>query len=504
MSVGDFMIRSGDFQERPGVSKILIKGGYMFGCKGFYYPLVTPLYYGRTMQAPDVCGYCHIFSDHCNYYPGQIEEYQILALRRLLRHAQNHSPYYRRLFAEYGFDPERVYSQNDLKTLPVLTKETINEHREEMLADDCDTTARHETCTGGTSGAKMRFYRDNVCRSKRLALEWRSNRWTGARPHGKVAAIWPVTDDFVPRRSWKKRLADFFVTHSLTLSAGGTLDEATLWRFTDQILRFRPEIIRCFPSPAVALGEFIINKGIEIKGVKAVISTGEPLYLYQRTILEEAFNAKVFNLYASRETGPTAAECTAHGDLHLATDSVVVETVKDGLPVKSGESGEILLTDLHNYAMPFIRYAVGDYGTVLEESCSCGLPFPLLKNVVGRESDNFIDIDGNPISSISLSNYLIDIGPEVGQMQLIQESPTEVLVRLANNPPPTAEALAYYRDCLKRLVKGVKEVEFEIVDKILPEESGKYRFSICRVNKRPPNLTDKKATDKHAKSDKGL
>ena len=166
--------------------------------------------------------------------------------------------------------------------------------------------------------------------------------------------------------------------------------------------------------------------------------------------------APVYDLYASRETGTIAAECRNHHDLHIAADSVYLEVVKGGCPLPPGKEGEIVLTDLCNFGMPLIRYAINDYGTLTGNNCGCGLSYPTLRNVVGRICDNFIDSEGNVITSSSLVLHLIDDGPPVGQVQLIQESPTEILVRLSNNPHPDESVMQYYEQSLRRIIKGLK------------------------------------------------
>jgi phenylacetate-CoA ligase len=231
----------------------------------------------------------------------------------------------------------------------------------------------------------------------------------------------------------------------------------------------------------VSLLEFLPGHQIDLPHLQGVVTTGEPLYPHQRDIIEKGFGTKVFNLYASREFGTTAAECSAHQDLHIAADSILIETTEEDKQLAPGQFGKILITDLHNYAMPMIRYEIGDYGQLSEDNCPCGLPYPLIKNVVGRISDVFVTADQGEINTHSLILHLIDEGPKVGQVQLVQKSIREILVRLTDNPYPDDSVKDFYVKSLKKLVAGLEVVNFEVVKKLENEKSGKYRFAICEV-----------------------
>ncbi|SYZ72169.1 putative CapK related-protein [Candidatus Zixiibacteriota bacterium] len=449
-------------------------------CRGIINRLVMPWYYSRYGGAPNLCPTCHELINHNEWDRSRLEAYQFYALRKILIHAGNHTKYYRGLFDEYGFKPEKMSAPDELSGLPLLTKEIIRARFDDLLADNYDHTMRHISYTGGTTGVKVKICRDNDCRGKRTVFQWRSDNWTGWKLHSRIAVIWPAAQDIIPGASFKQRFADRYISRERVYFAG-VLNEKSLADVASDLRKFRPRLIRCFPSPGLEVARYLWERNIGIDSIEAVISTGEPLYPHQRRLLERGFMAPVHNLYASRETGTTAAECRNRHNLHIATDSVYLEIVRDGKTQPPGAEGEIVLTDLCNYGMPLIRYAINDCGMLTGQNCQCGLPFPTLAGVVGRSCDNFIDADGNIVVSASLVLHLIDEGPAVGQVQLIQESRTEILVRISANPHPDQEVLNYYERTLRRIIKGLEVVKFSIVDKIEAEKSGKYRFAICRV-----------------------
>ena len=185
-----------------------------------------------------------------------------------------------------------------------------------------------------------------------------------------------------------------------------------------------------------------------------------------------------------------AWECTRKEGLHIASDFVILEVIRDGEPVSPHEPGDVVVTGLLNYAMPLIRYEVGDYGQVSETDCSCGLPYPLLDNVVGRVSDVFLTADGRKINTHSLILHLIDEGPKVGQVQLVQKTIREILVRLTDDPYPDVSVKEFYENSLKELITGLEKVSFEIVNKLESEKSGKYRFAICEVDQKSDSMAE--------------
>ena len=445
---------------------------------------LAPLYYRRFEKTPDIFRLYETYRAHDRLSRQQLLDVQFNSLQSLLLHACHHTRYYRRLFHDCGFDPNRFESLEQLNLLPILTKETINANYSDLIADNVDEKDRHVSCTGGTSGVRMNFLRDNRCRARRFALQWRSDAWTGWEPGSNVAYVWPAAQDLSPRTTWKQKLVSQCATGVFLISAG-VLNETILSQIAADLCRIEPALIRCFPSAGTVVAQYLHDHHIALPGLRGVVSAGESVSDTQRNVIESGFGAPVFNLYASREVGTTAAECSQHRHLHIAVDSQVVEIVTAGKRMALGEFGDIVITDLLNYAMPMIRYAIGDYGSLVEGDCPCGLPFPLLENVVGRTGDNLRDCDGKTVVPNTLTAHLIVHGPRVGQVQVIQNTYKEVLVRMSADPAPDQSIRDFYSTNLKILLKGLEEVRFEVVDHISYEESGKYRFTICNI---PPDM----------------
>lgn len=449
--------------------------------RDYFRKKLLSFYYGRRRNAPGVIKYYDLYKSHEKWSRDQLLDYQLKELKKMLIHAYEQTRYYRRLFDECGFDAYGFKSIEQLEQIPILTKEIIRENMPELQAGNINEHEKHKTRTGGTSGPMMEFYRDNICRGHRVAIQWRFDSWAGWDLGTNVAHIWPALQDFAPKFGFKGKLVSKYLTGDY-MFYGGHIDNNTAQKMAKEIIKINPRLIRCFPTPACLFLKNLDSSKLDHPRISGVVSTGEPLYPHQRSVLEKGFGCPVFDIYGSRETGMTAGECSTHENLHIAIDSVVMEIVKDGKQLSPGRDGEIVLTDFINYAMPLIRYRIGDYGRVLRGACPCGMGFPLMKNLPGRISDNFYDIEGNVVSPISLLANIVLTGPRVGQVQLVQNNPREIVVRITKNPTPDDTIKEYYNSNIKKAIKGLETVKFEIVDKIESEKSGKHRFAICNID----------------------
>jgi phenylacetate-CoA ligase len=190
----------------------------------------------------------------------------------------------------------------------------------------------------------------------------------------------------------------------------------------------------------------------------------------------------VYDRYGSREVGLIASQCGEGGWMHINAESVLVEFVRNGHPVAPGELGEVLITDLRNYAMPLIRYRIGDLGTPMAGTCACGRGLPLMQMVAGRVTDFIVRPDGGLVSGISLATYLITGRPGIGQVQLHQHETRDLLVKVVPGPGFSSADLSCLRERARSYLGDAMAVHFRIVASIPKEASGKYRFSISEVS----------------------
>ena len=269
--------------------------------------------------------------------------------------ALNHS----RDYAEIaGLDRSwRPESLADLSRLPVLDKATMSRRREGLLCADVPGGARCYT-TGGSSGEPLIFYWDRRRQEADVAHRLRAHHWWGILPGDPEAYLWgsPVE---LRAQDRLRRLRDWAINHFL-LSAFD-LSEQAVGEFVQRLRRFRPQCLYGYPSSIALLCRFAERKGLDLKplGIRVVFATAEVLYDDQREIIQRVLGAAVANGYGSREGGFVSHACP-QGRMHVSSESMIVEYLRDGRSAGPDEDGEIVVTNLDNHATPFIRYRTGD------------------------------------------------------------------------------------------------------------------------------------------------
>ncbi len=214
----------------------------------------------------------------------------------------------------------------------------------------------------------------------------------------------------------------------------------------------------------------------------AIITSAELLDPEQRSLIEAVFECRVFDRYGSRETSVIASECEKHSGLHIGAENFLLEFIKENKPVKPGEYGKIIITDLMNYGMPFIRYQIEDAGVPSDETCACGRGLPLMKMAAGRVTDFLVTPERKIISGASLTIYLVANTPGVAQAQLVQEKIDEIIFRIVKGENFGEKSLAYLQSEIPKFFGPSMKYQIEYVEQIPLESSGKYRFSISKVD----------------------
>ena len=260
------------------------------------------------------------------------------------------------------------------------------------------------------------------------------------------------------------------------------LDRNKLLHFTQKMKSFKPAIMVGYTNAFYHLSRLIKDEGIRVPKPLGIVTTAETLFPEQRHAIEDAFGCSVFNRYASSEVGVIAAECTAHEGMHIMTENVYVEILReDGTPALPGTPGKILVTDLNNLAMPLIRYDLGDIGVLSKKKCSCGRPYPCLEKVTGRLSDILQLPNGRIVFPDDLAEIFYPI-QEVRKFQVLQEEKSKVTVKMVlESSENVHQLLDEIEDKLEKALEGEVVIETKIVDDIEILPSGKHRICISNL-----------------------
>lgn len=407
----------------------------------------------------------------------QIEADQHDRLLSMVRYAANKSPYYRDLFRENGIQV-RDLSIDHIKQIPITTKHDIRNNLDRFISEDFDKKQLVKAKTGGSTGVSLQLFFDEQCQERRNAAQLLADRWAGWDLGMKKASVWGNPP--IPK-GLKQQLRLHLLDRTIYLDTMD-LNPGSMGAFVSRWRKEKPGAVFGHAHSIYIFAKFLVEEGINDLRPEGIVATSMMLLDHERKIIEQAFDCKVTNRYGCEEVGLIACECEEHQGMHLNSPHVYVEFLDaNDQPVKPGEPGKIVLTDLNNRAMPLIRYRVEDVGVYSERQCACGRGLPMLERLEGRVADFLKLPSGGQVAGISLVERTLTKVPGVEQMQLVQESMEEVLIN-------RVKGSEYNEHTDTNLIAAMREVFDEQVDLIIrdvpaiPQEaSGKYRFSICKV-----------------------
>lgn len=408
-----------------------------------------------------------------------IVAYQTEATRRMLEYAAVFVPYYARQFKETGFEPRLDFRElQDLEKLPRLTKEDLKTHFEQLTSQDPNRRYSGDS-TGGSTGVPTMFRQDAEKLGYLRAAILLSFEWAGFYFGDRKFHIGGSSFDAKLSTTAVGRLKNL-LWNQRTVSSFG-YNEATLDEWALQIKQFHPHMVSGYGSVLAALARRVLGRG-ERLSAGAIVTSSEYLYPEQRQIIEAAFGCHVFDNYSSREFA-LAAECHVHSGYHIHESAVVLECVDEaGLAVPAGASGAVLVTDLYNYAFPFIRYEIGDLAIPAGSSarCECGVNYSLLEAVVGRQGDQLTLPDGRKLPHQFFPHLFKDV-PGIREYQLIQERRDFVRLRLVKGADFSSEAVEYLVRHIQQHLGPQVQLNVQYVDSVRVGSSDKLRTVISYV-----------------------
>jgi phenylacetate-CoA ligase len=406
-------------------------------------------------------------------------------LQRLVEYAYQYVPYYRRIFDQAGFRPDDLHRDLEaLRKLPILTKAIIREDFDEMMTTEPQRRQRmSKLATSGSTGHPLIFMQDSDFRDYVTADIQRHMGWAGWELGGLQALIWGASFETSLRQSLRTRLIDWvwnrFQTNAFVLT------DETLSAFADRVQRQRPRILFGYASSLYRFAQFVRQSPYQDIAFEGVFPTAELLLPSVRQFIEETFQCKVFNRYGTLELGGVACECEAHTGLHISAENNYVEILRDGRPAEPGEVGDIIVTNLNNLGMPFIRYSIGDVGAwYTGGDCPCGRASPMLQAVEGRTVDTFKTRDGRTVwAGFAGAAYRCLTSPAIKQFQVVQKSLDKMIVRLIPDGEVPQATLDEIIRAIQTAFGDNVEVEFEFLDEIPVLPSGKHQYAISELNK---------------------
>jgi phenylacetate-CoA ligase len=384
-------------------------------------------------------------------------------------------PYYRELFDSASLRPDDIRSVADIGRIPITTRETIQRRPvREIVASGYDQQRLVVRRTSGSSGEWLAIRRTPAEELLLSAFRWRALYRVGVRPWHRVAVVGLVsTENALAVRAVSRALTTLGLFRKTTVDC-----RQEPARLAEALRDLRPDVVLGLPGAiSSAATEMGAGGGLGLRG-RLVVTGGEVLTPLMRRQIVEGFGARVADVYGSHEFRTIAWECRATGEYHTSDDSLVVEVVTDGRAAAPGERGDLVATNLHARAMPFLRFRLADAVVQGTSACPCGAPFGTIREIHGRSVDYFPLPDGRLLHPYELSMNIPDRWPWVRRYQLVQERRDLIRMRIeAYDAPPSDREIADVRAVAADLLGPDVAFEVEMVERVGPDANGKFRVS---------------------------
>jgi len=401
----------------------------------------------------------------------QVRHMQEIKLRNIINYAYENVPFYREMFDSHKIKPTDINSIDDLKRLPIISKKHVKDNfPEKMLSKEKDNIDYEVRDTSGSSGNKLTHAIDAESLALFRLMQYRQIKDCGYKITDKIVYIryGDSTRFFLQKFGLLRR--EFI---DLNLSPEEQLAE---------LLRIKPQIVNAYGSVLYSLAKIVTEDEVKQLNFKFLWSNSEALIKENKKFVESKFNCKVYDDYSCLEFLGIGFECRLQG-YHVVSDNVIIEVVDDNdNPVKQGDTGRFIITALNNKIMPYIRYDIGDIGSISPEPCKCGRGFPIFKNFIGRINDFIVLPNGNLLEPMQIFVKLWKVIPEAIDFQVIQKDINELTIKVI----PVKKNIEDYikmkiKDTLAKAIPDNMDLNIKIVNDIPRTATGKHKAIISEI-----------------------
>ncbi len=412
------------------------------------------------------------------YSRDELRELQLRNLKRIVEHAYETVPFYRKIYQEHGFLPGQLKNLEDVTRLPIIEKKDIQNNLEEMVSTRAVRKNLIRDATGGSTGQPLEFYRDREGFAWFEAADAFVKSLWGVKPWSRKAILWGADRD-LPEMNRRDRLR--MALDRVYILNSFNMNEERMDAFAATLLKWNPEYVIGYATSLYFFAKFLKSRNISGIFPIAIRSSAETLFDFQRSLIGETMGGGLYNFYGSREVNNIAFECSAHCGLHEMSPLRLIEvTDGNGSHLNAGEPGVIIVTDLVGMSMPLIRYKTEDIGVLSDGECSCGLSFPLLEEIKGRSSD-IITLQSGRLIHGEFFTHLIYGFPGIETFQVHQTSLEDIYVYLQVDASFDVRNKEVLKRKFRDSVGSQARLKMRYVDKIPVTKSGKHRFTISDV-----------------------
>lgn len=429
--------------------------------------------------------------------PEEIKNYQENRLKKLVARAYYHVPFYRELFDNNGLKPEDIKTIHDLQKIPIIDKTIVRDNLYFFLSDNHNKKHIQKMQTSGSTGEPFSVFGEKKQLEMRWAATQRSLDWTGYRFGDKQVRLWHKYLG-MKIKEIVRELTDAFLSRRKFIPAY-EISDANLKRYVDNIMKYKPVLLDGYAESFNFLARYLKNNPYDGHKPKAIITSAQTLPMESRKIIEESFNCKVFDKYGSREFGGGIAYQCGHGhNYHVVAECNIVEIIKDGKIAQHGEIGEVVITELNNYAMPLIRYKIGDLAEAVDEKtiCKCGRGLPMLGRIQGRLQSVVIGTSNQFIPGTFFNRVFFKHDLAIRQYQVVQEKRGELIIKIIKGNIFTDSVLGEILNDIKNHMGQDLKITVEFVNEIPLGRTGKRQYCVSKIDPLDISLNLKKLNEK--------
>ena len=402
--------------------------------------------------------------------PRRLHELQLRQLQLLLRHAAATVPYYRERWGKGAI------SAQDFAGLPLFRVRDLQDNYEHLKSEAIppEHGIVFEVRTSGSAGTPKRVLKCQLSQLFWHALTLREHLWQRRDLGGKLAAIRRGASGTHP--SWGAATEGAFATgRAVGLRVETDVDAQVAW-----LQREDPSYLLTYPSVLAELARICRSRGIRFPALLQARTMSEIVFPELRQLCREAWGVPVIDMYSAEEVGTIALQCPEHEHYHVQAETLLVEVLDDqGRACSPGETGRVVITDLHNFATPLIRYDIGDFAEA-GALCSCGRGLPVLSRIIGRVRNLLHTADGKRYYPIFGQTDFLEVAP-IQQHQFVQTAFDRMEARLVTREPlSTEQTERFCAYVAARLPAGIR-VEVVRVESIPRGPGGKYEDFISLV-----------------------
>lgn len=419
---------------------------------------------------------------HTNWSNKELLENQLENAKRIINYAYNYVPFYHRKMKKSGISTHDIVTLSDLNKFPITRKPEIMKSLKSTISRRFPSNILRVLSTSGSTGHPLKVYITKEEDSFRKAKHLRANICCGQKPFDRWVTITSPTH--FGEVSKLQRVLRLY--SPCFVSVFDNIKEQV-----STIEKARPQVLDGYSSSLVLLAKEVESQSSKRIRPRIIFGGAEMIDDSSRALVERVLEAPFYDQYATVEMERIAWQCPFKIGYHIDADAIIVQFVdKDGEEVSPGETGEIVCTSLFNYAMPFIRYAIGDIGVPSDEHCPCGNSLPLMKMIEGRR-DSFIILPHKRLLSprtFTIAMNTFNMISCVDQFHLIQKSLRLIKIKLKLkkknkvNREVIGRRLVSHLENTLGIDTGEVVIEIEFVENIPLKETGKLAIVSSELN----------------------